>query len=65
LGSGILPRSYHTCPLSIKNSEESKRQKAKMAEQRDLNERLLQPSVRIIKLVESLPRALVGKRKGK
>ena len=35
-----------------------------MAEQRDLNERLLEYGARIIKLVESLPRTLVGKRIG-
>ena len=35
-----------------------------MVEQRDLNERLLEYGARIIKLVESLPRSLVGKRIG-
>jgi four helix bundle protein len=35
-----------------------------MMEQRDLNERLLEYGARIIKLVESLPRTLVGKRIG-
>ena len=35
-----------------------------MAEQRNLNERLLAYGVRIIKLVEALPRTLVGRRIG-
>jgi four helix bundle protein len=41
-----------------------KNQKAKMAERQDLDERLLECGARIIKLVESLPRTLVGKRIG-
>jgi four helix bundle protein len=41
-----------------------KGQKAKVENKRDLNERLLEYGARIIKLVESLPKTLVGRRIG-
>jgi four helix bundle protein len=41
-----------------------KRQKSKVGEQRDLGERLLEYGARIIRLVEALPKTVVGRRIG-
>jgi four helix bundle protein len=41
-----------------------KGQKAKVENKRDLNERLLEYGARVVKLVESLPKTLVGRRIG-
>jgi four helix bundle protein len=41
-----------------------KRQKSKVGEQRELGERMLEYGARIIRLVEALPRTVVGRRIG-